>query len=153
MSLTITGTPHRTPGAILPMSWLDWSQDGDDYVGGDYRVRLRRPFCWEVLLRGKHLFSAPGLHAALVGADRHHRERLRAHDLTAWGVVLAFSVLTVALVEIVGDRAGLWSVALLGTALYAGISALVRLYAAFTRSSFDPYRRPAPWESRHRWRR
>ena len=151
MSLTVI--QPREPGAILPMSWVDWKRDGDEYVGGDYRIRLIEPYRWEVVRAGSHLFYDTRLSGALTRADHHYRDRLRIRDLITWGAVLVLSVLLAAGVEMAGERSGLWSIPLLAVALYGGLSAFVRMVAAATRSRFDPYRRRAPWESRMWWRK
>ena len=137
----------------IPMGWLTWVRDGDDHVSGPYRVRLVEPHRWEVLRDNRHLFFAPRLSAALTLADHHHRDRLRAIDLIIWTAVLLASTGVAGVVELAGDRAGLWVIPLLALAVYGAISAVVRIYAALSRNRFDPYRRRAPWEKHRRGKR
>lgn len=70
---------------LRPMSWLKWSRDGDQYIGGEYVIRLVEPYRWEVLHRGIHLRFEPKLNTSLAQAEHHHIERLRIHDLVGWG--------------------------------------------------------------------
>ena len=153
MGLTIAGTSHKPPAPILPMSWLDWEQDGDEYVGGEYRIRLLAPRRWEVLHGNSHLAYDESLRSALAEAEHHHVERLRLRDLKVWGAVLAASILVSGIVELTSRAMEMWAVPILAIALYAGTSAIVRIFAAATRNRFDPYRRRAPWEPRAWWQR
>jgi hypothetical protein len=151
MKLTVAGTSHREPTPLRPMSWLDWAQDDEEYVGGDYRIRLIGPGRWQVLHRGSHLAYDPSLQSAFSVAEHHHRELLRRRDLMVWGGVLLASILVSGLVEMISRTLDIWAVPVLAIALYAGVSAVVRMYAAATRNRFDPYRRRAPWEPRAWW--
>ncbi|NNC93223.1 MAG: hypothetical protein HKN80_12110 [Acidimicrobiia bacterium] len=153
MTLIIAGTPHKPAAPILPMSWLDWVKEGDEYVGGEYRIRLIEPYRWEVLRKGKPAFFDTRLSGALARTEDHYRDRLRVRDLLTWSAVLAGSVLLGVVVELSRDAIGLWGFPLQAAALYVGMSAIVRFYAALTRNRFDPYRRRAPWERRFRRRR
>ena len=148
----MASTSHRSPPPIRPMSWLDWSQDGDEYAGGDYRIRLLGPRRWEVLHCDVHIAFDPSLQSALSVAEHHHRERLRLRDLKVWGGVLVVSILVAGIVEMTLRTLDVWAVPVLAIAFYAGISAIVRLSAAATRNRFDPYRRRAPWEPRAWWK-
>lgn len=151
MSLTVV---HPKPAAaLLPMGWLDWQRDDGDYVGGDYRISLIEPHRWDVRLDGRHLFFDFRLSGALQRADHHYRDRLRRRDLIVWSTVLVVSVVAMAALELFAATNALWSIPLLALALYGAISAAVRIFAAATRSRFDPYRRRAPWEPRAWWQR
>lgn len=151
MPLTVL---QPTPsGPVLPMSWLDWRRHGDEYSADGYLIRLIEPHRWEVLRDGHHLFFATRLSGALQQADHHYRDRLRVRDLITWSAVLVASIALAAGVELSGATGSLVAIPLLALALYGALSAVVRMYAAATRSRFDPYRRRAPWEPRSRWRR
>ena len=153
MSFTIAGSRHKSPPPIRPMSWLDWSQVGDEYVGGDYRIVLIEPRRWEIRYRGSHLAEDPSLQSALTVAEHHYRELLRLRDLVTWGIVLVGSLIIAGLVELTSRTIDMWAVPILAVALFAGVSAVVRIFAAATRSRFDPYRRRAPWEPHAWWKR
>lgn len=43
MSDAIRYPTPEPPVPLLPMSWLGWSRAEDEYVGGDYRIRLIGP--------------------------------------------------------------------------------------------------------------
>lgn len=151
--MPLTVIEPRKPDPILPMSWLDWRRDGDEYAGGVYRIRLIEPYRWEVLRNGRHLFYDRSLTSSLTRADHHYRERLRARDLIMWAVVFVLSIGLAGAVEEMRDTLGLWGVPLLALSMYGAIGAVVRSYAAWTRSRFDPYRRRAPWEPRGWWQK
>lgn len=149
--MSIAGTSPKAP--ILPMSWLDWERDGDEYAGGSYRIRLIEPHRWEALREGKHIFYDTRLSNALVRTEEHYRNRLRVRDLFTWSAVFAASILLVVALDKWRDNVGLWGYLLLVVAMFASMSAVVRFYAAATGNRFDPYRRRAPWEKRRRWGR
>ncbi len=133
------------------MSWLDWSQDADEYAGGEYRIRLVEPYRWEVLHRGAHLRFDTRLSSALAQAEHHFGERLRAHDLVGWGLILLGSVAAIALMGATVGLTRLWSIPVLCVLLYVGLSAMARLFAAASRDRYNPYRRRAPREPRNWW--
>ena len=151
MGLTVI--QPKQPDPILPMSWLEWRREGDEYAGGDYLVRLVEPYRWEVLRAGRHLFYDRSLNSSLTRADHHYRDRLRIRDLIVWTAVLIASIGLGVVVEITRDTLDLWGVPLLALAMYGGGAAVVRFYAALTRNRFDPYRRRAPWEPRGWWQK
>ena len=48
MSVTTNHMGLKSPGPLMASSWLDWSRDDGEYVGGEYRIRLIEPYRWEV---------------------------------------------------------------------------------------------------------
>ena len=117
----------------IPMGWLTWVRDGDDFVSDQYRIRLIEPYRWEVIREGRHLFFDSRLSGALTRADHHHRDRLRVRDLITWSLVLMGAILVGVGVELAGDLLGLWIIPLLTLGVYGAVSAIVRLNAAASR--------------------
>jgi hypothetical protein len=151
--MSITGVSQKVPPPILPMSWLDWARAGDEYVGGQYRIRLVEAYRWEVLRDGKHLFFDARLSGALVRAEDHYRDWLRIRDLATWGAVLVAATVLGIMVGSVREALGLRGYLVLVLAMSGSMVALVKFHAAATGNRSNPYRRRAPWERRSRHRR
>lgn len=141
----------RSPDPLRPMSWLDWRQDGNEYVGGQYRIRLLGPFQWQVLLAGEHLLYHESRAGAMDDAEAHYREQLRRRDMGVYGLIGLLALVTISLIVEFIPFNTLWSLLLFALVVYVGLTSLGRFTAAATRNRLDPFRRRAPWEPRG-WR-
>ena len=153
MSVTANHRGLKSPGPLVASSWLDWSRDDDEYVGGDYRIRLIEPYRWEVLFRGDHLRFDDRLSAALAHAEHHYIEAVRIRDMTKWGLVTLVSAVGLALLVSTEGLTGFFTFPLSLVIIVTGLAALARFVAVATRNLYDPYRRRAPWEPRRWWER
>ena len=141
-----------SPGPVGAFSWLDWTREGDEYVGGEYRIRLVGPACWEVLLRNEHIQFDDRLSSALARAGHHHIEAVRRRDMVKWSLVMVGSLLAVLFVAAIDPDQGV-TLVVGGIASILGLTGFARFSGAATRNLYDPYRRRAPWEPRDWWHR
>ncbi len=64
----MSGAPQAPPKAEEPirsMSLLGWRNTNDEYMGGNYRIRLVRAGCWEIRYRSEPVAMADGLKLAM----------------------------------------------------------------------------------------
>ena len=142
-----------SPDPLRPMSWLDWRQDGEEYIGGQYRIKLLAPHKWQVLLGGEHLRVHKRRAGAMDEAETHQPEGLRRRDMGVYGLIGLLALAAISLmVEFIPFNT-LWSLLLFALLVYVGLTSLGRFTAAATRNRLDPYRRRAPWEPRGWWHR
>ena len=135
----------RRPGSVL-----DWHIHDDEYVGDGYRIRLLEPEKWEVTHRETVLETPRSLKRAFAKVERHRRDTLRRRDLWVWGSLFVAALVTGISVSQLAPAA---SIAVLPVVFFVGISALIRVAAALSRSVTDPYQRRLPWEPKPWWRR
>jgi hypothetical protein len=129
------------------MSLLGWRNTNDEYMGGNYRIRLVRAGCWEIRYRSEPVAMADGLKLAMSRAELDYRERLRNRDVVGWGTSSAvFGVVLLWMASTWTNEVGFF---FLFTALFWGLlNTLTRFIAATGWSQNDPYRRRLPWERR-----
>jgi hypothetical protein len=140
------------PAMRRPGSVIDWRIEDGDYVGDGYRIHLVEAHHWEITRRGARMAGEPTLTAAFSVVERHRRDALRRRDLATWaGVASSALVAGIAIGQLVTEGSVLW-VLVAGAVLYAGVSAVVRFFAALAPNVANPYRRRMPWERRRRWR-
>ena len=135
---------------VRSMSLLDWRRTDDGYAGGDYRIRLAKPGCWEIDHRGEPVASTGSLKLAMTKAEFDYRERLRRRDLAR--SALAFATFAWALLGMASAwTAQLWFVVLFSILVGGLLTSLARFVGAASFSFNDPYRRRLPWEKRDWW--
>ena len=139
-------TAAATPAFLTdrPTSLLSWREAEEGFVGGDYRIRLLGPYQWEISHRGRVLEINRSRRAAFEVVEDHFRARMRLRDSVRWAGVALGAAVVGGIAASWPNLHAAWLVGILSAAMFAGVSALVRMVAALTGNRNDPYRRREP---------
>ncbi len=129
---------------------IRWRRDDPGYVGDEYEVKLLAPYRWEVSFRQTPIGFSPSRKAAVTLAEGHRLDTMRRTDLWLWAIVMLAALGTMAAVG-TAQRGNVGYFVIFVLAMYAGVSAFVRFFAALTRNRRDPYRHRLWFERRARW--
>jgi hypothetical protein len=133
-----------------PGSVLDWRISGEEYLAGDYRIRLIEPRKWEITHRGATIAYHPSRASAFVIVEDHCRDAIRRRDLIRLALTFVIAIAGWMTAGLVAEE--MWVLAL-PVVLYFTLSSFIRFFAVLSRNVNDPYRRRMPWEKRPRGER